>query len=122
MKIAIALVALGLLQACASPSVGKKIDNGGRYLQGNYFGTVFAEVEFPNREACSAELRAATLTSAVDLICGSTSSASSLPYKGLATYRPTGIVMPLSFKGNEGCSEYKNVTEKPTNKISVVCK
>ena len=122
MKIAIALVALGLLQACASALGGKKIDNEGRYLQGSYFGTVFAEIEFPNAETCSAELRATPLTSAADLICGSTSSASSLPYKGLATYRPLGIAMPLSFKGDEGCAEYKNVTEKGTNKISVTCK
>ena len=102
MKIAIALVALGLLQACGSLPTGKKMDQGGQYMQISLSGTLVSQIDFPTVRACSDDLRASPIYQA-DLTCSLASAASTLPYKGSLNRQMLGEKYPIHFKTDDGC-------------------
>ena len=89
-------------------------------MQGSYGGTIFVQIDFSASQACSAELRVSTMQQA-DVTCSLTSTADTLPYKGSVTNKVMGGVSPLHFKGEGGCSAYKQAVNGITDKAVVTC-
>jgi hypothetical protein len=120
MKIVVALVALGLLQACVALPSGKKLDQGGRYMQGSLGGTIFIQVDYPTAQLCSNELRATTMKD-TDITCNLASAESTLPNKGSTTDKVIGIKYPMHFKTDQTCGFYKTALEGITDKAAIAC-
>lgn len=111
MKIAVVLLAFGLLQACGSLPTGKKMDQGGQYMQFSLSGTILVQVDFPTARACSDDLRASPIYQA-DLTCSLASAASTLRYKGSLNRLMLGEKYPLHFKTDDGCLLYRKDADK----------
>ena len=119
MKIAVALVVLGLLQACGSMPAGKKMDQGGRYMQSYSSGSVDVQIDFPTARACSDDLRASETN--VNLTCSLASSANTLTYKGSLNRPVIGEKYPLHFVTQFGCGAYKIRSEALPSRDTVSC-
>lgn len=120
MKLVVALVAVGLFQACASGANGKKLDQGGQYLQGSTGGHVIGQLDFPTPQMCARELQHGGMQHN-DLTCSLTSTANTLPYKGTHIDRVLGFRHPMHFKADLGCGAYKKTVEGVTDKVTVSC-
>ena len=120
MKSVLALVALGLIQACGSVPSGKKLDQRGRYFQVSTSGFVAVQVDYSDAQACSNELRDAA-PQKVDFACSLTSTASTLPYKGSSINTGLGTVSLLHFKTAQACAVYAATFNKPSNMSVASC-
>jgi hypothetical protein len=102
------------------PTIGQKLDQGGRYMQGSLGGTIFIQVDYPTAQLCSNELRATTMKD-TDITCNLASAESTLPNKGSTTDKVIGIKYPMHFKTDQTCGFYKTALEGITDKAAIAC-
>lgn len=108
-----------IITGCAAPLPGKKIDEGGRFMQSEYGDFVMSQIDFPTPAVCSAELLATTWNNHANLKCGKMSAAERLPYGGSFNYLLTGMKPDIHFRTSEQCEEFKRGLQK--SGIVVVC-
>lgn len=97
-----------LISGCAGIPQGKKIDNGGQYLQSSFGNYVVAQVDYPDPGVCRATLNATSwLFQSSDLVCSKISLATELPIKGSMQTPFIEKRISIHFKTTQQCYRFK---------------